>query len=137
MNPVHRVLDPSRPGDIPRGLCALAVMTKAPRAGQVKTRLTPPLTPQEAASLNICFLHDTTAAIASSVPAEQARGIAVYTPLGAEREYAGIVADEFELLPQRGDALEERIVFAIEDLLALGFESVCLINSDSPTVPPR
>jgi uncharacterized protein len=112
-------------------------MTKEPRAGEVKTRLTPPLTPQEAATLNICFLRDTTAAIARTVRDEPARGIAVYTPIGAEEAYAGIVPDEFELLPQRGEAFNERLVFAIEDLLALGFESVCLINSDSPTVPPR
>lgn len=136
MNPVHRVLDPSRAGDIPKGLCALAVMTKAPHAGQVKTRLTPPLTPQEASALNICFLRDTTAAIAGTVRGEPARGIAVYTPVGAEGMYTGIVPGEFELLPQRGNALEERIIFALEDLLSLGFESVCLINSDSPTLPP-
>lgn len=137
MTSVHRVLDPTRPRDIPKGLCALAVMTKAPRAGQVKTRLVPPLTPQEAAALNSCFLRDTTTAIACAVRDEQARGIAVYTPLGAEGAYASIVPDEFELLPQRGDAFEDRLILAIEDLLALGFASVCLINSDSPTVPPR
>jgi rSAM/selenodomain-associated transferase 1 len=95
------------------------------------------LTPQEAASLNICFLRDTTSAIASTAGEEQTRGVAVYTPVGVEGDYAGIVPEEFELLPQRGEALQERIVFAIEDLLALGFESVCLINSDSPTLPPR
>lgn len=27
-------------------------------------------------------------------------------------------------------------MLAVEDLLAAGFGSVCLINSDSPTVPP-
>ena len=42
-------------------LCALVIMTKAPRAGQVKTRLTPPLTREEAAALNICFLRDISA----------------------------------------------------------------------------
>lgn len=136
MNSVRRVLDPSSRGNIPVGLCALAVMTKAPRAGQVKTRLTPPLTPQEAASLNICFLRDTTEAIAHISHAEPARGIAVYTPVGEEEAFAGIVPDEFDLLAQRGDTFTERLIFAIEDLLALGFESVCLINSDSPTVPP-
>ena len=136
MNSVHRVLDPSSRGNIPVGLCALAVMTKAPRAGQVKTRLTPPLTPQEAASLNICFLRDTTEAIAHISRAEPARGIAVYTPVGEEEAFAGIVPDEFDLLAQRGDTFTERLIFAITDLLALGFESVCLINSDSPTVPP-
>src|ERR1700756_400358 len=42
------------------GVCALAVMAKAPRAGQVKTRLAPPLTLEQSAALNICFLRDTT-----------------------------------------------------------------------------
>jgi rSAM/selenodomain-associated transferase 1 len=135
MNAVHRVLDPSRPSQIPPGLCALAVMTKAPRAGKVKTRLTPPLTPEEAASLNICFLRDTCEAIASATVDGRARGIAVYTPVGEEGAYAGILPDEFEIVPQRGDAFGERLSFATEDLLALGFDSVCLIDSDSPTVP--
>lgn len=137
MNAVHRVLDPSKPSHIPKGLCALAVMTKAPRAGQVKTRLTPPFTPEEAAALNICFLRDTTAAIASTASEGLAHGIAVYTPVGAEGAYGGILPDEFELVPQRGDAFGERLAFATEDLLTLGFDSVCLIDSDSPTVPQR
>jgi rSAM/selenodomain-associated transferase 1 len=137
MNAVHRVLDPSNPSDLPKGLCALAVMTKAPRAGKVKTRLTPPLTAEEAAELNICFLRDTTAAIASARSERGARGIAVYTPVGAEAAYHGILPDEFELVPQRGGAFGERLAFAIQDLLALGFDSACLIDSDSPTVPPR
>ncbi len=60
-----RVLDPNFPERIARGVCALAVMTKAPQAGRVKTRLVPPLTPEEAAELNKCFLRDTAAAISS------------------------------------------------------------------------
>ena len=63
MNAVHKVLDPKRGGQSPTRTLCLAVMTKAPRAGQVKTRLTPPLAPKEAAALNICFLRDTAAAI--------------------------------------------------------------------------
>ena len=137
MKAVHRVLDPGQPAQIPEGLCALAVMTKAPRAGRVKTRLTPPLTPEEAAALNTCFLRDTATAIAKATQNGLARGIAVYTPAGAEAAYAGILPDEFELVPQRGDAFGERLVFATQDLLRLGFNSLCLIDSDSPTVPQR
>jgi hypothetical protein len=61
-----RVLDPNLPDRAARSLCALAVMTKAPQAGRVKTRLVPPLTPEEAAKLNKCFLRDTAAAISLS-----------------------------------------------------------------------
>ena len=137
MTALHRVLDPARGKQVPAGLCALAVMTKAPKAGRVKTRLTPPLTPVEAAALNTCFLRDTAASLATIAAEGKARGIGVYTPLGAEEAYEGILPSEFELLPQRGDGFDERLICATEDLLRVGFESCCLIDSDSPTVPPR
>ena len=135
MKAVHRVLDPHAGKQVPEGLCALGVMTKAPRAGRVKTRLTPPLTSEEAAALNTCFLRDTAAAIAASVREGLARGIGIYTPVGEEEAYADILPPEFELIAQRGDAFGERLAFAVEDLFAVGFGSVCLIDSDSPTVP--
>jgi uncharacterized protein len=151
-----RVLDPNLPDRGARGLCALAVMTKAPQAGRVKTRLVPPLTPEEAAELNKCFLGDTAAAISRcsrrpvgdaskmqlkhgsasrSEAATAACGIAVYTPVGAESAYTDILPADFSLLPQRGDKFGERLYFAVEDLFKCGFGSVCLIDSDSPTVP--
>jgi len=135
MNSVHRVLDLALGKQTPPGLCALAVMTKAPRAGRVKTRLTPPLTPEEAAALNICFLRDTTAAISTTAKEGIARGICVYTPVGEEAAYANILPQDFELVPQRGNLFGERLIAATQDLFTLGFSSVCLIDSDSPTVP--
>src|SRR5436190_20674195 len=150
-----RVLDPNLPGRMARGLCALAVMTKAPQAGRVKTRLVPPLTQVEAAELNKCFLRDTAAAISSvcsgglrrpnaantqllpgaQKPPPQCEPVAVYTPVGAESAYTDILPVDFSLLPQRGDKFGERLYLALEDLFKCGFESVCLIDSDSPTVP--
>jgi rSAM/selenodomain-associated transferase 1 len=156
MNP-FRLLDPDVPDPAARGLCALAVMTKAPQAGRVKTRLVPPLTLEEAADLNKCFLRDTAAAVSiacsrrpagdaskmqrklsnasHSEAATAASGIAVYTPLGAESAYDGLLPADFSLLPQRGDKFGERLYLAVEDLFKCGFASVCLIDSDSPTVP--
>jgi len=148
------VLDPNLPDQGARSLCALAVMTKAPQPGRVKTRLVPPLTPEEAAELNKCFLRDTAAAISTacgrrpagdvqfehagashSEAARAACGIAVYTPVGAESTYNDILPTAFSLLPQRGDKFGERLYSAVEDLFKCGFGSVCLIDSDSPTVP--
>jgi rSAM/selenodomain-associated transferase 1 len=129
----HRVLDPAARVPIGKNLCSLAVMTKAPRAGQVKTRLVPPLSPEEAAQLNVSFLRDTAAAIAKA-RGTTARGVGVYTPIGAEAAYIDILPDDFDLLPQRGDGFGERLAFATEDLFQCGFTSVCLIDSDSPTV---
>ena len=133
MQPRHRVLDPAADALIGNNLCALAVMTKAPRAGQVKTRLVPPLSPEEAAQLNVCFLRDTAAAIAKAC-GTTARGVGVYTPVGAEGAYIDILPSDFELLPQRGDGFGERLALATADLFQCGFGSVCLIDSDSPTV---
>ena len=132
---MHWVLDAAAGVQVPRGLCALGVMTKAPRAGRVKTRLTPPLAPEEAAALNTCFLRDTAAAISAASSEEFAQGIGVYTPAGAEDAYADILPPEFALIVQRGDAFGDRLACAVEDLLRVGFDSVCLIDSDSPTVP--
>jgi rSAM/selenodomain-associated transferase 1 len=129
----HRVLDPAVRDSIGKNLCALAVMTKAPRAGQVKTRLVPPLSPEEAAQLNVCFLRDTATAIAKT-GGTTARGVGVYTPIGAEAAYLDILPTDFDLLLQRGDGFGERLTFATEDLFHCGFASVCLIDSDSPTV---
>jgi uncharacterized protein len=118
------------------GVCALAVMAKAPRPGAVKTRLSPPLTSAQAASLNVCFLRDTTQNLAV-VTAErgQAAGLISYTPVGEEHLFDGLLPEEFALIPQRGGGFGERLLAAAEDILACGFASVCLIDSDSPTVP--
>ncbi len=137
MNAVHRILNPEAPPQLADGLCALGVMTKAPLAGKVKTRLTPPLTPEEAAALNICFLRDTSAAILDAIAGLPARGIGIYTPVGQETVWAGVLPAEFELVPQRGHNFGDRLIFATQDLLGIGFEAVCLIDSDSPTVPQR
>jgi uncharacterized protein len=130
---MHRVLSPGETDPDAQGRCALAVMTKAPVAGQVKTRLIPPLNEEEAAQLNICFLRDTAAAI-STVAKQKASGIAVYTPAGAEAAYDDILGADFQLLVQRGESFGERLTFAVQDLFKIGFASVCLIDSDSPTV---
>ncbi len=129
---MHRVLDPRRDDSFASKLCALAIMTKAPRAGTVKTRLQPPLTAEEAAQLNVCFLRDIAAAIVST--GGESKGVGVFTPVGCEEGYMNILPSDFVLIPQRGDRFGERLMNAATDLLRVGFESCCLINSDSPTV---
>src|SRR5882724_9613631 len=128
---MHRVLDRQCGNQTPAGRCALAIMTKAPRAGAVKTRLQPPLTPSEAAELNTCFLRDIAAVI--SAAGERSQGVGVFTPARSEKEYEGILPSHFDLIPQRGNGFGERLTNAADDLLHVGFESCCLINSDSPT----
>src|SRR3954447_10040498 len=132
---MSQILDPNSPARVAPRLCALGIMTKAPLPGKVKTRLSPPLTPEEAAELNACFLRDLSMSILHATETAPAQGVAVYTPAGEEKLYENILPKDFLLLPQRGDDFGERLIVAAHDLLAVGFESVCLINSDSPGVP--
>ena len=128
----YRMLDPDFPDPSAAGHCALAIMAKAPRPGKVKTRLSPPLTLDQAAALNICFLRDT---CANLDVIEGASGLICYTPVGDEAAFDGLLPGRFLLLPQRDGNFGERLHAAAQDILACGFESVCLIDSDSPTVP--
>jgi rSAM/selenodomain-associated transferase 1 len=126
------VLDPAHPIPALSHLCALVVMAKAPKPGRVKTRLSPPLTLEQTAALNVQFLRDTTENLAT-IPG--AAGLISYTPVGDEALFAGLLPETFALVAQRGDGFGERLLAAAEDVLAIGYGSVCLIDSDSPTVP--
>jgi rSAM/selenodomain-associated transferase 1 len=117
------------------GVCALAVMAKAPRAGKVKTRLAPALGMDGSAAINICFLRDTTRNIADVAEQGNAAGLVCYTPVGDEAAFDGLLPEGFALIAQRGDAFGERLLAAAQNILASGFGAVCLIDSDSPTLP--
>jgi rSAM/selenodomain-associated transferase 1 len=131
----YPILDPSRPDPALGSKCALTVMAKAPRPGTVKTRLSPPLTSEQAAALNICFLRDTARNIAGVAATGEACGVVSYTPAGDEALFDGLLPSGFSLIAQRGDGFGERLFAAAEDILACGVGSVCLIDSDSPTLP--
>ncbi len=130
------ILEPRRAVEGLIGRCALGVMFKAPRPGQSKTRLCPPLRPEQAAELSQCFFRDTTANIALACrKTDRAVGVAIYTPAGSENEFAGAVPPDFFLIPQRGSDFGQRLLNALTDLLSVGFSSVALIDSDSPSLP--
>ena len=120
---------------IPKGACGLAIMAKAPIAGEVKTRLTPLLTREESASLSSCFLQDTATLLSAVGDKHLVHRIGVYTPADRASLFANLLPPGFLLVPQRGEAFGQRLAFATDDLFALGFSSVCLIDSDSPTLP--
>ena len=108
-------------------------MAKVPFAGEVKTRLTPPLNPEEAAILSTCFLGDMTTNLAD-LNANGTEVLVLYTPADAESLLRDLLPG-FRLFAQHGETLGERLINAAAELLSSGFESICLINSDSPTLP--
>jgi rSAM/selenodomain-associated transferase 1 len=112
----------------------LIILAKAPVPGRVKTRLTPPFTPQEAALLAEAALADTLEAGAS---ASFSRHVLA---LDDQRATPGALRAElparFEVIPQRGGGLDERIAAALDDAYAAAPLPVVLIGMDTPQVTP-
>jgi rSAM/selenodomain-associated transferase 1 len=103
---------------------ALVVIAKAPVAGRSKTRLTPPCTPAQAAALAEAALADTLQAVAAT-PAS--RRVVVL-----EGEPGAWLPGGYELIPQRGGGLDERLGNAFADVGG----SALLIGMDTPQVTP-
>jgi hypothetical protein len=123
--------------------CAIAVMAKAPRPNHVKTRLVPPLTPHQAASLNASFLRDVTENILEAARAAPIAGFVAYAPEGSEALFDGMLAAGTQLLladgtiavPAGVSGFGRALLHAATSLLERGYGAVCLVNSDSPTLP--
>jgi hypothetical protein len=128
---------------MPEGGCAIAVMAKAPRPGQVKTRLVPPLTPAAASALSRSFLRDVTENVRLAAREAAIHGYVAYAPAGLEASFDGMLAPGTRLVLADGSAgaapgvegFGRCLVHAARALLARGHDSVCLLNSDSPTLP--
>jgi uncharacterized protein len=115
--------------------CAIAVMAKAPRVGDAKTRLVPPLSPGDAAALSACFIRDAAENISSATQCAAIDGYIAFAPRDAEPEFRPLLARNTRLLPSRRPGLGASLYDAAADLLDAGYGSVCLLNSDSPTLP--
>ena len=111
---------------------ALAIFAKAPIVGQVKTRLCPPLSYEQAAELFQGFLLDTVERM-SRLPEVQL--VLAITPADSEPLFRKIVPAAVRYVPQRGASLGERQTNLFVDVLAEGFKKVVLIGSDIPTLP--
>ncbi|MBI1879630.1 MAG: TIGR04282 family arsenosugar biosynthesis glycosyltransferase [Chloroflexi bacterium] len=110
---------------------ALLVVAKRPAPGQTKTRLSPPLSPGQAAALYECFLRDTLD-LMRQVP--DAQTVIAYLPT-LEEAYFTELAPDFELILQDGPDLGARLDNALTHYLQLGYEQVVIMDSDSPTLP--
>lgn len=110
-------------------------MVKAPRVGEVKTRLVPPLSPEEASLLSACFIKDIVANLLTASQSVPADCYAAYSPAGSESLFRDLLPPQVRLLPPRSVGLANSLPDAIEDLLGGGHEGACLVNADSPTLP--
>jgi hypothetical protein len=115
---------------------ALVVFAKWPAPGAVKTRLCPPLTPEQAASCYGAMLDDVLEAMARHAP-----------PLGLELALAAhppealaafaARAPGWRVFAQQGADLSARMEHAAASELARGGACVLLRGSDSPALGPE
>jgi rSAM/selenodomain-associated transferase 1 len=113
---------------------ALIIFAKNPLPGAVKTRLSPPLTPEEAASLYGCMIQDSI---------NMVRALSRISPFiffqndpGAA-DYFKTLAPEIISTPQKGEDLGERMKNAFNEIFCRGFTEVAIIGTDSPDLPPE
>jgi rSAM/selenodomain-associated transferase 1 len=112
----------------------LVVFAKRPRAGQVKTRLCPPLAPEQAAALYRCLLADV---LDESARAARALGLVpvlAVEPPEACAELAAAAPPGFRALAQRGPDLGARMTRAAREAAAAGAACALLRGSDSPAL---
>src|ERR1700709_2834255 len=125
------------------GSCAIGVMAKPPRPGFSKTRLCPPLCPEQAAALSAAFLRDVTDNIALAGRQVPITGYIAYAPEGQEARFDGLLApgtglllaDGSPLMPPNVQGFGRCLLHAILAMLARGHGSAVVLNSDSPTLP--
>lgn len=125
--------------------CAMAVMAKAPRSGLSKTRLCPPLSPDQAAALSAAFLRDTTDNLFAAARSAPVVPYAAYAPAGSEAIViphlapgtALVLADGSVAAPPGIDGFGRCLVQAVEAMLARGHAAACVLSSDVPTLPTR
>jgi rSAM/selenodomain-associated transferase 1 len=125
------------------GTCAIGVMAKAPIAGRSKTRLCPPLSPEQAAAMSAAFLRDITENIVRAARSQPIQGMIAYAPEWAEALFDGHLAAGTALvlavgtpdMPQDVQGFGRCLLHAIRAMLAQGYSAACVLNSDSPTLP--
>jgi len=117
--------EPGAPGEL---AAQLIVIAKEPAPGRVKTRLTPPFTPRDAALLAEAALTDTLAAAAAAPVARRVLALAgspgPWLPAG------------FDVIAQSGGGLDERLGYAFADAYAGLALPMVLIGMDTPQVTP-
>jgi hypothetical protein len=104
----------------------IVVLAKEPVPGRVKTRLTPPFTPREAATLAEAALADTLEVV------RRTRVVRRVLCLAGEPTFW--LPDGFDVIPQQGAGLDERIAAAMWDTYAGLPLPTVLIGMDTPQV---
>jgi len=110
----------------------LVVFAKAPQPGRVKTRLSPPLSPAEAAELYRCLLLDALDESAAAALMLGLEAVVVVDPPGATAELAARAPAGFRAVAQGAGELGARMSHVARQAAAAGVPFALLRGSDSP-----
>ncbi|MBB5775759.1 TIGR04282 family arsenosugar biosynthesis glycosyltransferase [Nonomuraea jabiensis] len=107
-------------------MAQIVIIAKEPVAGRVKTRLTPPFSPDQAAALAAAALRDSLVAVGETPVAQRV--------LALDGLPGSWLPPGFVVIPQRGSGLDERLAAAFSDAYRLRPEPAVLIGMDTPQV---
>jgi uncharacterized protein len=110
----------------------LIIFAKRPVPGRVKTRLSPTLSPEQAAELYRCMLEDILAKTATLAGVDKR---VFYEPDEDAAAFFSGIAAGMTCTPQKGNGLGERMANAFGELLAEGYGRVAIIGTDLPDLP--
>ncbi len=109
----------------------LVIMAKAPRPGEVKTRLAPSLSPKGVAAFYCCLLGDTLALAQSLGDVE----VAIMCPDSDVSELAQLTGNEATVVAQKGDGLAAGLTSVFAHFAERHHRRTIAFNSDSPHLP--
>jgi hypothetical protein len=110
----------------------LALFAKAPVPGQVKTRLSPEISPENAAALYEAMLLDI---LDQHATARDGARALWFAPPEASAWFQRVAPAGFRLLQQSGASLAERMAGTFRFHASEGFDQIVLRGTDSPTLP--
>ena len=113
----------------------LAVFARAPVLGKVKTRLSPPLTAEQALALHRALVEDTLDHLGRIERAGLERLLLLSEALDDER--ALTVPSGWTTTTQASGGLGERLASLFYTAFRRGVTRLVILGSDSPTVPPQ
>jgi uncharacterized protein len=107
-------------------------MAKQPQVGRTKTRLSPPLTFQQAALLYEALLRDTIALVDGQPGIDLALAI---SPPGSQSFFTRITPPDAYLLSVEGRDIGDCLSQVFSRLLDMGWRKVLALNADGPSLP--
>lgn len=115
---------------------AFVIMSRAPIAGETKTRLQSHLSPVQCAELHKAFLKDIINKF--SVIKKKYSNLDLYlsiTPPGSENLFEELLNDDFKIIIQRGKDLGKKMYNSLFDAYNQSNAPVIITGSDLPSLP--